>query len=86
MKFDRNKTFPYPVLRPYSDDYVDGDFQALADAKVRQTQFFASRQVVQQIPLYLAAHPQTDPVLLEQLRTAVAQQAVQSLPVNVSER
>ena len=27
MKFDRNKTFPYPVLRPFSDDYIDGDFQ-----------------------------------------------------------
>jgi hypothetical protein len=28
MKFDRQKTFPYPVLRPYSDDYVDVEFQA----------------------------------------------------------
>ena len=27
MKFDRNKTFPYPVLRPFSDDYIDGEFQ-----------------------------------------------------------
>ncbi|RVU42043.1 hypothetical protein EOE67_02330 [Rheinheimera riviphila] len=62
------------------------DFKALADLKVRQTQFFASRQVVQKIQLYLAAHPQTDPVLLEQLRTAVEQQASQGLPVNVSGR
>lgn len=27
MKFDKNKAFPYPVLRPYCDDYVDVDFQ-----------------------------------------------------------
>lgn len=28
MKFDKSKAFPYPVLRPYSDDYVDVEFQA----------------------------------------------------------
>jgi hypothetical protein len=28
MKFDKSKTFPYPVLRPYSDDYVEGEFQS----------------------------------------------------------
>lgn len=60
------------------------DFKALADLKVRQTQFFASRLVLLQIQLYLAAHPQTDQVLLEQLKIAVEQQALQSLPVNVS--
>ena len=27
MRYDRNKAFPYPVLRPYSDDYIDKDFQ-----------------------------------------------------------
>lgn len=27
MKFDRQKTFPYPVLRPFSDDYLDVEFQ-----------------------------------------------------------
>lgn len=27
MKFDKNKAFPYPVLRPYCDDYVDVEFQ-----------------------------------------------------------
>ena len=31
MKFDRSKAFPYPVLRPYSDDYNDVEFQALAE-------------------------------------------------------
>lgn len=31
MKFDRNKAFPYPVLRPYSDDYVDVEFQTTVD-------------------------------------------------------
>lgn len=28
MQFDRNKAFPYPVLRPHSDDYAGVDFQA----------------------------------------------------------
>ena len=31
MKFDKNKAFPYPVLRPYSDDYVDVDFQTTVE-------------------------------------------------------
>lgn len=31
MKFDRNKTFPYPVLRPFSDDYLDAEFQSSVD-------------------------------------------------------
>lgn len=40
MKFDQSKTFPYPVLRPHSDDYVDAEFQALtefeiSDAKIK---------------------------------------------------
>jgi len=58
------------------------DFQALSDAKVRQTQFYASRQIVRQIQLYLAAHPQTDPQLLQQLTTAVEQLVQQGVPVN----
>lgn len=31
MKFDKNKAFPYPVLRPYSDDYVDVEFQTTVE-------------------------------------------------------
>lgn len=31
MKFDKNKAFPYPVLRPFSDDYIDIEFQATVD-------------------------------------------------------
>ena len=31
MKFDRQKAFPYPVLRPNSDDYKDAEFQASID-------------------------------------------------------
>jgi len=58
------------------------DFQALSDAKVRQTQFYASRQIVRQIQLYLAAHPQTDPQLLRQLKAATAKLEAQSVPVN----
>jgi hypothetical protein len=28
MQFDPNRAFPYPVLRPGVDDYIDGEFQA----------------------------------------------------------
>ncbi len=31
MKFDKNKAFPFPVLRPYSDDFVDKEFQTTVD-------------------------------------------------------
>lgn len=34
MKFDRNKAFPYPVLRPYSDDYKEVEFQATVEFEV----------------------------------------------------
>ena len=51
------------------------DFKALADPKADQTQFYASRHVKRQIQFYLAAHLQTDPVLLNQLKIAVKKQA-----------
>lgn len=31
MKFDKHKAFPYPVLRPGSDDYSDVEFQVMVD-------------------------------------------------------
>ena len=31
MKFDKYKAFPYPVLRPESDDYRDGEFQTTVE-------------------------------------------------------
>jgi len=31
MKFDKNKAFPYPVLRPASDDYNDVEFQTMVE-------------------------------------------------------
>lgn len=34
MNFDRNKTFPYPVLRPYSDDYCGVEFQATPEVTI----------------------------------------------------
>jgi hypothetical protein len=34
MKFDNNKAFPYPVLRPYCDDYVDVEFQTTVEFSV----------------------------------------------------
>jgi hypothetical protein len=36
MKFDRNKAFPYPVLRPYSDDYVNVDFQTAVNFQITE--------------------------------------------------
>jgi hypothetical protein len=34
VKFDKYKAFPYPVLRPESDDYRDVEFQAIVDFKI----------------------------------------------------
>jgi len=34
MKFDRHKAFPYPVLRPYNDDFIDLEFQINAEWEV----------------------------------------------------
>jgi hypothetical protein len=33
MQFDRQRAFPYPVLRPDVDDYTDGDFQVTVDVR-----------------------------------------------------
>lgn len=63
MKFDRSKTFPYPVLRPYSDDYVDVEFQALAEfmidgneIKVHCSYLTSSVELQQQIALGAAKY------------------------------
>jgi len=37
MKFDRNKVFPYPVLRPYSDDYQQSEFQVAVEMESNGT-------------------------------------------------
>lgn len=36
MRFDKSKTFPYPVLRPYSDDYVEGEFQSTVSFSIEE--------------------------------------------------
>ncbi len=36
MKFDKYKAFPYPVLRPESDDYKDSEFQASVEFAIDQ--------------------------------------------------
>lgn len=38
MKFDLHKTFPYPVLRPGSDDYEESEFQGDVDIVIRKTE------------------------------------------------
>jgi hypothetical protein len=36
MQFDPQRAFPYPVLRPQVDDYVDGEFQAFVESSQSQ--------------------------------------------------
>ena len=33
MQFDLMRAFPYPVLRPDVDDYIDGQMQVIVDFK-----------------------------------------------------
>lgn len=56
MKFDKHKAFPYPVLRPGSDDYSDVEFQvmvefAISGNKVTANVLFANScdEIVEQI-------------------------------------
>ncbi len=42
MKFDKQKAFPYPVLRPYSDDYLEVDFQTMVDFSIEGASIEAS--------------------------------------------
>lgn len=56
MKFDKNKAFPYPVLRPGSDDYVGVEFQstvefAVSPEKIKAIISYAisSDEIVQEI-------------------------------------
>lgn len=42
MKFDKYKAFPYPVLRPESDDYRDGEFQATVEFAIAESNIKAS--------------------------------------------
>ena len=39
MKYDKNKCFPYPVLRPDCDDFSDGDFQCIEDFEISDGSF-----------------------------------------------
>ena len=36
MKFDKQKAFPYPVLRPYNDDFVGKDFQGTISIEIEE--------------------------------------------------
>lgn len=42
MKFDKNKAFPYPVLRPFSDDYAEVEFQATVEFVVGKDKITAN--------------------------------------------
>lgn len=56
MKFDKNKAFPYPVLRPYCDDYIDVEFQTTVEFEIskdnivaRITYAISSEELVDQV-------------------------------------
>jgi len=58
MKFDKNKAFPYPVLRPHCDDYVDVEFQTTVEFAIEQDKISAdisyalsSEEILEQIVL-----------------------------------
>lgn len=36
MRFDLQRAFPYPVLRPHNDDYLDGEFQTNVSFEVHE--------------------------------------------------
>ncbi|MES0032098.1 hypothetical protein [Mesorhizobium sp. M0040] len=38
MQFDSLRAFPYPVLRPDVDDYIDGELQVTADFQVKDSE------------------------------------------------
>lgn len=42
MKFDKNKAFPYPVLRPHCDDYVDVEFQTTVEFTIEANKISAN--------------------------------------------
>lgn len=42
MKFDKYKAFPYPVLRPESDDYKDCEFQATVEFVIEENSLKAT--------------------------------------------
>lgn len=63
MKFDKHKAFPYPVLRPGSDDYSDVEFQvmvefAISGNSVTANVLFANscEEIVEQIEAGKAAY------------------------------
>lgn len=56
MKFDKYKAFPYPVLRPESDDYKDGEFQATVEF------FIAENNIKASIGYALSAEEITDEI------------------------
>lgn len=56
MKFDRQKAFPYPVLRPESDDYRNVDFQTTVELivgkdkiKANITYAISSNEIIEEI-------------------------------------
>lgn len=62
MKFDRNKAFPYPVLRPYSDDFIEKDFQAVISVDTSESSIeisvvysLSSKSIQQLIDEHLAS-------------------------------
>ena len=63
MKFDKHKAFPYPVLRPGSDDYSDVEFQVMVEFEISGSSITANilfanscEEIVEQIDADNAAY------------------------------
>jgi len=63
MKFDKHKAFPYPVLRPGSDDYTDVEFQVMVEfsitgSKINADVLFANscEEIEEQVAIGNAAY------------------------------
>lgn len=41
MNFDKNKAFPYPVLRPQNDDFENAEFQTVVDFYIEKEKLIA---------------------------------------------
>jgi hypothetical protein len=50
MRFDHQKAFPYPVLRPDIDDYIDGAFQVTVDVESEGDRITARTKVALSVP------------------------------------
>lgn len=49
MKFDIQKAFPYPVLRPYNDDFTESEIQTITDFEIDNDTKIITCEIMTQI-------------------------------------